>query len=410
MIPNHLSEADAPSTKTDLVLGFKRNVVVLSATSFLTDASNNMIFPLMVLFLDNVLGVKPSLIGLIQGVVEAAASWLKMLSGWLSDKMGRRKVLVVGGYWTSTLAKVFMVIAGSWWFVLMVRFVDRIGKGLRSAPAKALVADAGRQDEVGRAFGFYKMMDVAGGLVGLLASAGIVYLVQSDQLSLAPETYQVLVLVGIVPALLGAMLVPLFLQEQRHRRPASTATTGLGCAEFDVRFWLFLFIIFLFALGNFSDAFLTLRAQGIGASTLQLILLLVAFRAVYSLVALPAGALSDRFGRKRILVGGWMLYALVYLGFALVSSSWQIWILYLLYGLCLGATKGVERAFVADLVPASGQRGTAYGMLNATVGLTALPASVIAGALWQALAPGAAFLLGAALMLLAACLMALVMR
>lgn len=397
-------------TSRDSVLGFRRSIAVLSATAFLTDTSNNMIFPLLALFLDNVLGVKPALIGLVEGVVGCAASLLKVFSGWLSDRLGGRKALIVGGYWTSTLAKALLVLAGSWWFVLLARFIDRVGKGLRAAPAQALVADASREHEVGRAFGFYKAMDVAGGLVGLLASAGIVYLVQGDRLLLAQSTYRILVLAGLVPAILGAMLVMLFLREKRRRHSARSPLSGLDWSGFDIRFRRFLLIIFLFTLGSFSDAFLALRAQDIGASTLQVILMLVAFRAVYSLVALPAGVLSDRFGRKRILTAGWMLHALIYLGFAMAGAGWQVWALYLLHGLYLGATKGVERAFVADLVPASGSRGTAYGILNATVGFTALPASVIAGFLWQAVAPGAAFLVGAALSLVAVTLLVLLIR
>lgn len=401
---------DAPNRTENLLLGFERNVLVLSATSFLTDASNNMIFPLMALFLDNVLGVKPSLIGLVEGVVECAASLLKMLSGWLSDRLGERKPLIASGYWTSTLTKAFLVIASSWWFVLLLRFVDRVGKGLRAAPAQALVADASPDQQVGRTFGFYKMMDVGGGMVGLLASAGIVYLAQGGRLFLARHTYQILVLAGMGPALFGAVLVTLFVKERRHPRWAPAPLPPLDWVKLGVRFRMFLAIVFLFSLGNFSDAFLTLRAQNAGASTLEVVLLLVAFRAVYSLVAWPAGALSDRFGRKRVLIGGWILYAMVYVGFALAGSAWQMWALYLLYGLYLGATKGVERAFVADLVAASRQRGAAYGMYNATVGLTALPASAIAGVVWQTVTPAAPFLLGAALALLAACLLAVLVR
>ncbi len=407
---NQTVKADSPERNDILLFGFERNVVVLSATSLLTDASNNMVFPLMALFLDNVLGVKPSLIGLVEGVVECAASLLKMFSGWLSDRLGARKALIHGGYWTSTLAKAFLVLAGSWWVVLLARFIDRVGKGLRAAPAEALVADASRSEDVGRTFGFYKMMDVAGGLLGLLASAGIVYLIQGDHLLLARNTYQILILAGMVPALLGATLVLLFLRERRRSPSASLRSSRLGWSELDVHFRRFLVITFVFTLGNFSDAFLALRAQDIGASTLQVILLLVVFHAVYSLVAWPTGALSDRFGRKRILMAGWTLYALVYLGFALAGRGWQVLALYLLYGLYLGSTKGIERAFIADLVPASSARGTAYGMFNAAVGLTALPASVIAGTLWQVVAPGAAFLLGAALALLAVCLLALLIR
>ena len=403
---NGVSQAGTPQGS---VLGFRRNILVLSATSFLTDASNNMVFPLMALFLDNVLGVKPSLIGLVEGVVACAASLLKMFSGWLSDRLGERKRLIAGGYWTSTLAKAFLFVASSWWFVLVVRFLDRVGKGLRAAPAQALVADASRDEHVGRTFGFYKTMDVSGGMVGLIASACIVYLTQGGRLFLARHTYQILVLAAMVPAVLGAALVTLFVKERGHSRSAPAPLpifdgTGLG-----VRFRVFLGIIFLFSLGNFSDAFLPLRAQNAGVLTFEVVLLLVALHAVYSLVAWPVGALSDRFGRKPVLIGGWILCALVYVGFALADATWQIWVLFLLYGLYLGSTKGVERAFVADLVPASSPRGVAYGQYNAVVGLTALPANAIAGVLWQTVAPEASFLLGAALALLAAYLLAVLL-
>jgi MFS family permease len=400
-----LPKAEAPHSTENLLLGFDRNVFVLSLTSFLTDASNTMVFPLMALFLDNVLGVKTSLIGLVEGVVEGAASLLKMLSGWLSDRLGERKRLIAGGYWSSTLAKAFLVTAGSWWFVLLVRFLDRVGKGLRAAPAQALVADASGKEQVGRAFGFYKMMDVLGGMMGLLAAGGIVSLAQGGRLLLARHTYQALVLAAMVPAVFGALLVTLDIQEKDRPRSASPPLPSLGWRGLSVRFKTFLAIVLVFALGNSSDAFLTLQAQNVGASMVHVILLLVVFRAVYSLVAWPAGALSDRLGRKRVLVGGWMLYALVYVGFALARSTWHLWSLYILYGLYNGATKGVERAFVADLVPAFAERGAAYGTYNAILGLAALPASLIAGILWQTLTPAAPFLLGAALALLAVVLL-----
>jgi MFS family permease len=405
-----LPEVDTPHRTENLVLGFKRNVLVLSLTSFLTDASNTIIFPLMALFLDNVLGVKTSLIGLVEGVVECAASLLKMLSGWLSDRLRERKRLIAGGYWFSTVAKAFLAIAGSWWFVLLIRFVDRVGKGLRAAPAQALVADASREGQVGRTFGFYKMMDVGGGMMGLLAAGGIIFLAQGGRLLLARRTYQMLVAAAMVPALFGALLVTLFIKGRGRPCSASAPLPSLGWQRLSVRFKAFLVIIFVFALGNSSDAFLTLRAQNVGASTLHVVLLLVVFRAIYSLVAWPAGALSDRLGRKRVLVGGWILYALVYVGFALARSAWHVWGLYMLYGLYHGVTKGVERAFVADLVPAPGQRGAAYGTYSAILGLAALPASVIAGIVWQAFTPAASFLLGAALALLAVLLLALWMK
>jgi MFS family permease len=383
---------------------------VLSLTSFFTDASNTMVFPLMALFLDNVLGVKTSLIGLVEGVVECTASLLKMLSGWLSDRLGERKRFIAGGYWFSTLAKAFLAAASSWWFVLLVRFADRVGKGLRAAPAQALVADVSREEQVGCAFGFYKMMDVAGGMMGLLAAGGIVSLAQGGRLLLARRTYQALVLAAMVPAVFGALLVTLGIKERMRLRSASTPLPSLGWRGLSMRFRIFLVIILVFALGNSSDAFLTLQAQRVGASMLQVVLLLVAFRAVYSVVAWPAGALSDRWGRKQVLLGGWVLYALVYVGFALARSTWHLWSLYVLYGLYHGATKGVERAFVADLVPASAQRGAAYGTYNAILGLAALPASVIAGILWQTFTPAAPFLFGATLAVLAVVLLLVWMK
>jgi MFS family permease len=404
-----LPKADAP-TNTQNLPGFDRNVLVLGLTSFLTDASNTMVFPLLALFLDNVLGVRTSLIGLVEGVVACVASLLKLLSGWLSDRLGERKRLIAGGYWSSALAKAFLAIAGSWWFVLLVRSVDRVGKGLRAAPAQALVADASREDQVGRAFGFYKMMDVAGGMTGLLVAGGIVFLAQGGRLLLARRTYQMLVLAAMVPAVLGALLVTLGIRNGGRPSAEESRLPSLGWRGMSRRFKVFLVILAIFALGNASDAFLTLRAQSLGASMLHVILLLVAFRAIYSLVAWPAGILSDRLGREWVLIGGWILYALVYGGFALASSPWHLWALYAFYGLYSGATKGVERAFVADLVPVFAQRGAAYGTYNAVLGLTALPASVIAGILWQTLTPAAPFMFGAALAMLATILLVLWMR
>jgi MFS family permease len=401
-----LPEPDGGRRQEHLILGMRRNVLVLSLTSFLTDASNNMVFPLMALFLDNVLGVKPSLIGLVEGIVDCAASLLKMLSGWLSDRLGERKRLIAGGYWTSTVAKAFLVIASSWWFVLLIRLVDRVGKGLRAAPAQALVADASRADQEGRSFGFYKMMDAAGGMVGLLATAGIVFWVQGGHLLLARHTYQVLVLAAMIPALCGALLVTLRIRERQHTPSRQARPSFLGWQNLDPRFWRFLLLTTLFALGSFSTAFLALRAQDVGASAVQVVLLLVGYQAVYSLVSWPAGALSDRIGRKRVLIGSWGLHGLVYAGFALARSAWHIWALYLLYGLYSGTSKGVERAFIADLVPGSDSRGAAYGLYNAAIGLVALPASAIAGVLWQTHSPAASFLWGAALSLSAALLLA----
>ncbi len=370
-----------------------------------------MIFTLLPLFLANILGAATVIIGFIEGVAESTASLLRIFSGWLSDRLGKRKSLAVIGYGLSTLAKPFMYIATTWGLVLGVRFADRFGKGIRTAPRDALVADSVSAEERGKAFGFHRAMDTSGAALGLVAAAVIVFLLQKGTLELIRNTYQWLVLVGIIPAVL-ALFVFFFVREARRdsspqSRPDSKTSasyldrSSLGAkAGFDNRFKLFLGIMFLFTLGNSSDAFLILRAQNLGNCVLYILLMLILFNVVYSTVSIPAGILSDKLGRRRIIVLGWLIYALTYLGFAVASASWQIWLLFALYGVYYGLAEGVARAFVADLVPED-RRGTAYGLFHGVVGITLLPASVIAGWLWQAFSPAAPFYFGAGLAFLA---------
>ncbi len=381
-----------------------RNVWAVTVTSFLTDISSEMIVNLLPLFLANVLGVRTGIIGLIEGLAETTASLLKVFSGWLSDRVGKRKGLAVLGYGISTVAKPFLYIVTSWWGVLAVRFADRVGKGVRTAPRDALVADSIDEHHRGLAFGLHRAGDTAGALVGLLVALGVVWAAQAGSVMLARSTFQTVVLISIIPAALAVLVLVLASRDV----PITTrqAAPRLSLRSFDVSFKRFLFVVVLFTLGNSADAFLILRAQERGLSVLGVLGMLATFNLVYTLVSGPAGALSDRLGRRRLIISGWLIYGLLYLGFALSNTAWQVWALYTLYGVYYGAAEGTARALVADIVTPE-QRGTAYGVYNAAVGIAALPASLIAGLLWQGIGswqgfgPRAPFLFGATLALIA---------
>jgi MFS family permease len=382
------------------VLGINRNVFFLGIVSLLTDVSSEMIFTIVPLFLLNVLGVGTPVIGLVGGLSDSTDAVFRILSGWTSDRVRRRKPLAVLGYSLSTLAKPFMYLASTWGAVLAIRFSDRVGKGIRTSPRDALVADSAPAGERGRSFGFHRAMDTTGAVLGLSIAAVIIYLVQGGGFELSLKAYQWLVLVGVVPAVL-AVLVLLFFVGEGRRSQTDTPRQGLkGIGGFDSRFKLFLAVMAVFTLGNSSDFFVILRAQNLGSSVIYVILMLVVFNISYAVTALPAGALSDRLGRRWIIAVGWAIYGLVYLGFALASSLWQVWLLFAGYGVYYGMVEGTARAFVADLVPVE-KRGTAYGLYHGVVGLALLPASLIAGWLWQAVNPAAPFYFGAGLAFLA---------
>jgi MFS family permease len=377
-----------------------RNVWVLTVASFLTDVSSEMVVNLLPLFLVSVLGVRTGVVGVIEGIAETTASLVKVGSGWLSDRMERRKPLVVLGYSLSTVAKPFLYFATSWWTVLGVRFADRLGKGLRSAPRDALVADSIGAKQRGLAFGLHRAGDTAGAVIGL-AVALVVVVTGGSMASLSRETFQRVVLLSLIPAILAVVLLVVGVREHARRQVARERKPG-RVSDLGRPFLLYLGTIGLFTLGNSSDAFLILRANSVGLTVAGVLGLMLVFNLVYAAAATPAGAASDRFGRKRMLLGGWLLYALVYFGFARMNAAWQAWLWMMLYGLYYALTEGVGKAVVADLV-APEQRGVAYGLLAAIIGLMALPASLLAGVLWQGvgawpgLGPAAPFLFGAAL-------------
>jgi len=372
------------------------------------DISSEMVIYILPLFLANSLGVRTSIIGLIEGIAEATASVLKLFSGWLSDKVGGRKWLAVAGYGLSAITKPFFLIADSWTMVAGVRWVDRVGKGIRTAPRDALVADSVPQETRGLAFGFHRAMDTAGAMLGILIAALVVWLVQKNAAVLAENTFRLVVWISILPAFLAVLSLALGAREvavKGQRAAPKFAFSILGKP-----FLVFLTIVSVFTLGNSSDAFLVLRAQNLGVTVTGILLMLAMFNLIYSLVSTPAGALSDRIGRKRLIVGGWLVYAAIYFGFALAQAAWQAWLLYAAYGLYYGLAYGTANALVADLVPVE-CRGTAYGTYHAVIGILAFPASLIAGLLWQGagawegFGPSAPFLFGGILASLAALLM-----
>jgi len=390
-----------------------RNIWATGLTSFFTDISSEMVLNLLPLFMVNVLGVRTGVIGLIEGIAEATASLLKLFSGWFSDRLRARKGLAVAGYAMSAFSKPFFYFATSWGLVAVVRWADRVGKGIRTAPRDALVADSVDERNRGLAFGFHRAADTAGALVGILIALLVVWLAQRGDAQLSRSTFQTVVLLSIIPGVLGVLTLALGAQDVPVKggaeRPRITFR-GLGR-----RFALFMLIVGLFDLGNSSDAFLILRAQERGLNVVGVLGMLATFNLVYTLVSTPAGSLSDRIGRRRVIVGGWLVYGAIYLGVALARSGWQVWLLYALYGVYYGMAYGTTRAMVADIVPPH-LRGTAYGTYNAMLGILDFPASFIAGVLWQGVGPwqgfgpSAPFLFGAVMAFLAAGLMVGVMK
>ncbi|MGH9902652.1 MAG: MFS transporter, partial [Pyrinomonadaceae bacterium] len=357
-----------------------RNVFAISLVSLLNDASSEIIYPLLPLFLAVKFGVSPAVIGAIEGAAESVSSLLKLPAGYWSDRLGRRKGLVVFGYGLASVVRPLLGFAPAWQYVLAIRVTDRVGKGVRSAPRDAMIADAALPEERGLAFGFHRAMDHAGAVIGPLLSFVLLSLIADDRNAPTAGDFRGIFLVASVPALLAVMVAAFMVREKRRElRTATSAPPRLSLRGFDGNFKRFLVILALFTLSNSSDALLLYRASEVGVSAATLPLLWAALHASKVLSSLFGGDLSDRVGRKRLIASGWLLYAAVYGGFAFVTSAGEVWGLFLLYGVYFGLVEGAEKALVADLVRPE-QRGTAYGLYNLAFGITVLPASSTSGA------------------------------
>lgn len=368
------------------------NVIVLGFVSFLTDISSEMVYPLIPLYLTGKLGAAPALVGIIEGVAESLASLLKLFSGYISDKFRSRKPLAIGGYGFSAASKGLLLAAGSWTWVLWARVADRFGKGIRTAPRDALIADYSEEGRSGRSFGLHKAMDNLGAVIGILLAFFFVVYYQGD--------FKTVFLISIVPAALGVLA--LFLVRERKAAPVNKARVPkLAWSTLDRRLKWFLIVTFVFTLGNSSNQFLLLRAKDLGWSTGVTILLYLTFNIVSTLVSYPAGRLSDRFGRKNFLVFGYLFYGLVYIGFALVAQKALLWLLFGAYGVYAGLTESVQKAVVADIAPEH-QRATLIGLHAMLVGIGLLPASALAGLLWTRFGAPAPFYFGGVMGIVAA--------
>ena len=374
------------------------NVLWLSVVSFLNDVASEMIYPLLPYFLTQTLRASAAFLGVVEGIAETTASLLKLFSGWFSDRIGRRKPLVFWGYGIAGVARPMIALATAPWQVLAIRFSDRVGKGIRTAPRDALLAASVEPALRGRAYGLHRAADHAGAVIGPLIAMGL--------LLLLPDRYRVVFALAAVPAILSVILLAVLVKEEGPRKPVVKGETFEGFRDLGSRFYGYLLIVLVFTLGNATDAFLLLRAQELGVTLAILPLLWAVLHVSKMLWNLAGGTFADRFGPRAAIVSGWAVYAATYAGFAYSSEAWQAWVLFIIYGVFFGLTEAPQKVLVAAVAP-DRRRGAAFGAYHFSVGIAALPASVLFGVIWDRFGPRNAFLFGASLAIAAAVALAL---
>jgi MFS family permease len=372
---------------------------VLGLVSLVQDVASEMLYPIIPIFLTVTLGAPVAFLGLIEGIAEGTASLMKVGSGWYSDRLSLRRPLVAAGYGLSAVGKVLLATAFHWPQVLIARTTDRFGKGVRTSPRDALIADSSLPEVYGRSFGFHRAADTAGAVLGPLIGLAILQIVGQNHL-------RPVLLAATIPGVLSVGLLAFVRERRRQSQPAKADGGGvkMDLSGASPVFWMFLSISLLFALGNSSDTFLILRAKDLGLSLSIVILMYVLYNASYSLLSLPAGIVADRVGKRRLVTGGFFVYGLVYMGFALTGQGSAVWPLFLVYGIYMAFTDGQARAMVAELSPEE-RRGTFLGLYHTGIGLMAVAASIIAGVLWDVVGKPAPFWLGASTGFAAAALM-----
>ena len=381
----------------------------IGLVSLLNDASSEIIYPLLPVFLVTSLGASAKAIGTIEGLAESISSLLKLFAGYLSDRLAKRKALVVAGYSLASIARPLLAFTHTWTQVLAIRLTDRVGKGIRTAPRDAMIADQVRTEQRGIAFGFHRAMDHCGAVIGPLIGYLLVVLFVTNSRSPTAGEFSHIFLIAAIPALIAVVIAAVFMRESPVKTQSGSEVVKLSLRGFDSNFKRFLFVLALFTLSNSSDSFLILRAVDSGVSVAMVPLLWAAHHAMKVLSSLFGGDLSDRLGRKRLIVSGWILYAAVYAGFAFATQEVSLWILFLIYGIYFGLVEGAEKALVADLVRPE-QRGTAYGLYNLAIGITVFPASLLMGMIWDWKGPTTAFLISAFIGATAAALLLFLVR
>ena len=368
------------------------NVFYIGLLSFFGGISQDIFVPILPLYLANVLGFDKAFIGVSEGLVTSGVSIFRLAAGFLSDRFGKKKPILFIGYFLSFVARPLLAFTSFGGVILALRFLDGIGKGMKDSPKDALIADSTREGNRGKGFGISRALDTLGSVVGPLILFGLLYLLQDR-----PQKYHIILVLTAVP-LLATLAILVFKVKETPTAPKDHSTSATFSLPW--RFYVFLGIVVLFSFGNSSDAFLILRAQNLGVTLLAIPLVYALFNVVYAAASIPLGVLSDRVGREKVILLGWFAYAIAYFGFALAGARWQIWLLFAFYGLYYATTEGVAKAFVADMV-GSERRGRAYGIYNTAVGIVSLPASFVAGLLWDRVSPAAPFYFGAALALCA---------
>jgi len=384
--------------KEKKILGFNRNVISTGLTSFLTDTSVKMVYSVMPMFLMSIGASKTSL-ALIEGIAESTASLVKALSGFWSDRIGRNKPFMLIGYGLSALIIPLYTFVVSPIQVLLLRFIERFGKGIRTAPRDSLIAGSVTNGETGRSFGLQKAMDNSGAIVGPLAAFVL--------LIFFPENYRLIFLLAGIPAFLSILVIILGIKEAK--RDQESLFKKFHFKDFPAKFYLFLVIVFVFTLGNSTDALLMVKANEVGVKVAFIPLVYMITSIVAVILAIPVGSLSDRIGKEKILIAGYLIYAIVYYGFGVTSHVWAIVGLFAMYGLYSAATDGIQKAFISDITDKNKQ-GTGLGIYNALLGITLLPASLIAGVLYDKVNSRIPFYFGAATALLSAVMMIFFVR